>query len=385
MNKELKTISILGANRITPIKGIASVLKEDGIEAIFYEQKSNVYFDLDGMNLSICSENAEFPQTPFIIFSEYWLSKLIEQVKNVFHPIAEKALKASRSKLFLSNILSHYNIPFVHRKLLNSKNNTILKKGAIVRPDCAYSGKGVKYIRNNISLSQYLQDVAPELSGTMNFVMPSKSINYIEEEYIAGEEYSCDVIISNYGTKILRVCYKNIQWCHGSPSTRAYLTVPLSQEMKAAILSWCNILFDLNFDLSFAQFDFIKGKDKLFYPIDFSARVGSGLGHLLSFALDNKNLYAEAILFALGRKNDILFPRENHAVFVYTPEYPDRVKRVDIKWPFEFKTVSNDEILPSVFTTPPYKKILILSRVKSIENFTYLANNINEFVTVRYS
>ena len=84
MNKELKTISILGANRITPIKGIASVLKEDGIEAIFYEQKSNVYFDLDGMNLSICSENAEFPQTPFIIFSEYWLSKLIEQDKNVF-------------------------------------------------------------------------------------------------------------------------------------------------------------------------------------------------------------------------------------------------------------------------------------------------------------
>jgi len=382
----MNTTTLLGISQITSHKEILATLQLHNVTPIFYEQDH--FIKNWNQSISIFPMGEVFPKSPFFIFSEYWLTKLMQEtnITKSFVQISENALKACRSKLFFSTLLEEKNIPCVHREKVSKRPDDYLSQGVIIRPDCAYSGKGVKHINNKVTYSQYLLNISFELSPTMKIVMGAQNITYIEEEYLDGEEYSCDVIISPFGRKVLRVCYKKVKWINSYPCPVAYITVPLSNEMQNAILSWCNVLFNQTDNLSFAQFDFIKKEDGTFIPIDFSARPGGGLNSLLSLALSNQNLYAEAICFALGKTASLPYPLPLMAQFSVLAEHPGKLSDISITWPNAYKSIMNfnlgDEIPKQTLSSASARIVSVISPVSSLAEFSEMSEHIHDYVKI---
>lgn len=383
------SVSLLGTSQITSRKEMFTCLQRLGLTPIFYEQEH--LGENSNQSIPIYPIAKDFPPIPFFIFSEFWLTQLIRHKDHGItftNQISDKALRASRSKLFFSDLLEKNNIPCVHRVKITKAPCDILKPGIIVRPDCAYSGKGVKYIACNVSYSQYLKDVSSELSGTVKSVMGERNIQFIEEEFLNGDEYSCDVIISPYGRKVIRVCYKKVKWISGYPCAMAYVTIPFSLQMESAILSWCDVLFEQEQDLSFAQFDFIKTNDGLYRPIDFSARPGGGLNFLLSCSLPGHNLYADSVCFAMGKTKSICNPQPNWAQFSMIADHAGKLKDISINWPYECKTMQNynigDKIKKTTLSSVSARVVSIISHVDSLADFSCLADNIQKYIKISY-
>lgn len=378
-------VSLLGVSQVTPVEELAACLEKWGIMPVFYEQEAD---SVGSKDASAHAGKDNFPADPILVFSEFWLTRLIvENEKNHrICKISENALRASRSKLFISCVLKKNNIPCVHRRAIKKHMDEFLNPGTVVRPDCAYSGKGVKYITEKISYSQYIKDASGEITATTKKVLGKQTINFIEEEFMSGDEYSCDVIISPNGRRITRVCLKAVKWIFGYPCTMAYMTVTVDAAMESAILSWCDALFNRSDDLSFAHFDFIKAHDGTYYPIDFSARPGGGLSNLLSFALPGHNLYADSIAFALGRTDSISFPNKNCAMFSFIATQHGKLKEININWPQRCRIIKKynigDNIPLRTLSSASARIVSIISQVGSPAEFRELADNIPKYISV---
>lgn len=273
-----------------------------------FEQKS--YFErlkTDEQKIVTCAHDFTNAGTVFV-FNEYWISVLLSKSNEgkTFN-ISHNALMASRSKLFLSELLKKRGLLYVERKVL--QKDEPLRHGTVVRPDCGYSGRGVKCFSSDIDFERASIEVAKECSTGMKNILGYNAINLISEPFIEGDEYSCDVIYTPSGTEIVRLCLKCIEWINGCPCNLGYLTIEPSVEILNATQEWCSAIYNKG-DYSFAQFDFIQDKRGRLFLIDFSTRTGGGLNNLLSRAARDE-LYASAIAYSLGIVDKIA-PIERH-------------------------------------------------------------------------
>ncbi len=129
-----------------------------------------------------------------IPLNEYWLSKVIST--DAINNISQKALLASRSKKFLSDILQTHNIEFVN---YYSKNQALeeIKKGhtIVIKPDSLYSGHGLSFVcLNNVDrLDDNIKKASIAKEDTLH-VLNLKEVKPMLFEYIQGDEYSADVL-----------------------------------------------------------------------------------------------------------------------------------------------------------------------------------------------
>lgn len=310
-------IILLGVASLKDVAANLACLKKYRLCGHAYEQKK-YHSLLSTLDQAITTRGDDFINTGIAFaFNEYWVSKLHEKALSGFGThIADRAIMAARSKLYLSELLKSRGIAHVERKLVTE--NGILPADSIIRPDCAYSGRGVKHIRERMQCSDISSAVAAECSAEMNYVLRNTSMSLICEPFLSGEEYSCDVIISPTRCQIIRLCLKKIAWIDSHPCTIAYLTIHPSEEISATVCCWCNALFSAQ-DYSFAQFDFIRhNKDGKYYPIDFSPRIGGGLAELVSRAA-TPCFYCEAIAYAMGKKEKMLPIEANWAQYNILP------------------------------------------------------------------
>ena len=294
MNKLLfSEVALGGVSSIFGMEEIKNMFNEKGISVRFLETETMVrYNHIDTDDIEICDKFSMDKTSIFIPLNEYWLSY---GHKEGFNRISNRAYRASRSKKYLSELLENSGMNYCRTLLLSDARREVENGNKVlVKPDSYYSGHGVRVIerRNVDKLEQYIRE-ANKLGDE------AKRVLMIEEgdseicEYIIGEEYSADVFVVGGEKNILRVCRKKIVIIDDTPCVLAYITIPVSSEIRNALENWTDLLFDED-NISFAQFDFIKREsDGEFIPIDFSCRVGGGLKNL--FMKYKNNIYKTAL------------------------------------------------------------------------------------------
>lgn len=236
-----------------------------------------------------------------IPLSEYWISQCMkERPKN----ISDRALKASRSKKFLYELLSNHGVatPKIFDSLAEARNfiSTDEANKAIVKPEGLFSGYAVKVVdRNNVDkLDEYFVK-AKDVHNNAIKLFEIQSKGALVTQVVSGTEYSADLFFCRGRLSLVRLSKKVVVEIHGTPCTVICQLVPCSDDFLKQMDKWCRVLFDED-DVSFAQFDFIErssgGADGAgcLVPIDFACRVGGGMAEL--FGECETNVYADAVV-----------------------------------------------------------------------------------------
>jgi hypothetical protein len=226
-----------------------------------------------------------------IPLNEYWVSQVI---KSRTANISSAALRASRSKHYLSERLSQCGLDFVPRRYLDAVTSPFPQK-YVARLDAAYSGYGIaRHIEAGpFDPTTISKTVLGDVSDSLRHVLGDAESRVVVEAYLEGDEHSVDVFVHQGQVKLLRLFYKTVIWVRGKPVCDSYIALPISPAVSEAVHAWCKALFSPQCT-SFGQFDFIVVKDKIL-PIDFSCRIGGGLTAIKRFS--NISCYTASSLF----------------------------------------------------------------------------------------
>ncbi len=285
-------IVLAGTSSVFGLDEIRKSFAKKGIEVILAEVPYMMkYASIEEKDDTVFK--TEFPEDCKIIpLSEYWISSCIKDGNCL---ISEKALKASRSKRYLYEILSEseIDVPKIFNTVDEARKSIFEGKKIIVKPEGLFAGYGIRIVsrENSDDLEKYIQNALNVKSHAIKLFC-IKNNDYLLTECLEGTEYSADIFCFFGKTSIVRICRKKIICIHETPCT-AVCAVVENRKFEEMLKTWGEALFSKD-DLSFGQFDFIETRDGRIVPIDFACRVGGGMKELLSNC--SVNHYAEAVL-----------------------------------------------------------------------------------------
>ncbi|TWG84084.1 hypothetical protein L602_002900000230 [Cupriavidus gilardii J11] len=272
---------VAGASSIEDIPRFLAVAKQAGMAVQLLENAAmSARIPPHHRALVACTDDIPDTVAPVIPLNEYWVSRAIRVgVRN----IAPYALRASRSKHDLSARLAACGLHTVSRRYLEDLAEPYPDR-YLARLDAAYSGYGI--VRHAeagpfdpVAIARAVQaDAGP----VMRAVLDDKTARVVVEDYLDGEEYSADVFVRQGRPVVLRLFRKIVAWIRGRPVCDSYIAVPHRPDLCAAIQDWCAALYSPGCT-SFGQFDFIV-VDGRAIAVDFSCRIGGGLGAIKRFA-----------------------------------------------------------------------------------------------------
>lgn len=272
---------VAGASSIEDIPQFVAVSRQAGMAVLLLENAAMLErVPAQHRTLVTCSEDITYVREPVIPLNEFWVSRAIRAgVTN----IAPRALRASRSKHDLSARLAACGLHSLPRRYLEDVDAPYPDR-YLARLDCAYSGYGI--VRHAeagrfdpMAISRRVQ---ADAGRSMLVVLDEDATRVVVEDYLDGEEYSADVFVSQGRPVVLRLFRKIVVWIGGRPMCDSYIAMPNDPALSMAILDWCAALFSAGCT-SFGQFDFIV-VDGRAVAVDFSCRIGGGLGAIKRFA-----------------------------------------------------------------------------------------------------
>lgn len=301
------------------LAGVASIFGLNDIYTFFYNHNIKlVMVETEYMSQFIPDNELKFVHIQneikyeekiiVIPLNEYWVSFVVK------HPymarISDKALKASRSKIFLQKLLALNGIEHCEFYEETDIERFILEQGRkiIIKPDSLYSGHGVKIVSalNIDGYRTYIKE-AEQVKQDTKYILDIDTTLVTFCEYIEGTEYSVDIFWYHGKCHIVRICRKYLEIVKDAPCVTAYVIEQLSEEILGKIKIWSDLLFDQG-DISFAQFDFIVNEStQKIIPIDFSCRVGGGMLQL--FQKKNSNVYLECLKNIVYEHRNVLLTK----------------------------------------------------------------------------
>ncbi|MCQ2240172.1 hypothetical protein [Treponema sp.] len=285
-------IILAGASSVIGHEKIIEAFSSIGMDVAFIEAPFVKKYFKDASDKFIYMENLP-PETTAIPLSEYWISQCIKTKQCA---ISEKALKASRSKKYLYEILSvnGNKVPEIFDGIAEARNFILNTNGrVIVKPEGLFSGYAVKTVgKENLNDIEQLVLKASDVHNNAIKLFEIESKGALVTELISGDEYSADLFLCKGKLTLVRLSKKVVVEIHGTPCTVICQLVPCSADFFEQMSKWCNVLFG-DGDISFAQFDFIDCGDGQLVPIDFACRVGGGMAEL--FGECESNVYADAV------------------------------------------------------------------------------------------
>lgn len=260
-----------------------------------------------------------------IPLSEYWISQCMkERRKN----ISDRALKASRSKKLLYELLAAHGVatPKIFDSLAEARSFIAVgpENKVIVKPEGLFSGYAVKVVdKNNADkLDEYFIKAKDVYNNAIKlFGIQNKEA--LVTQVVPGTEYSADLFICRGRLSLVRLSKKVVMEIHGTPCTVICQLVPCSDDFLKQMDKWCRVLFD-DGDVSFAQFDFIDRGDGVLVPIDFACRVGGGMTEL--FGECETNVYAGAVV---GKQYEVRASKGYLTQLNYLPTKSGIIERDD--------------------------------------------------------
>lgn len=286
-------IILAGASSVMGHEKIIEAFSSIGMDATFIEAPFVKKYFKDASDKFIYTENLP-PETTAIPLSEYWISQCIKARQCA---ISERALKASRSKKYLYEILKTAGIktPEIFTSLEGARNFILNDNGkVIVKPEGLFSGYAVKTVgEENLNNLEELVLKASDVHNNAIKLFGIESKGALVTELISGNEYSADLFFCRGRLSLVRLSKKVVVEIHGTPCTVICQLVPCGESFFEQMSKWCRVLFD-DGNVSFAQFDFIDCGDGQLVPIDFACRVGGGMAEL--FGECESNVYADAVV-----------------------------------------------------------------------------------------
>jgi hypothetical protein len=272
---------VAGASSIEDIPQFVSVAKKAGMAVVLLENAAMLeQVPKQHRALVTCSEDIPHIRAPVIPLNEFWVSRAIRGgVAN----IAPQALRASRSKHDLSARLAACGLHALSRRYVEDVAAPYPER-YLARLDAAYSGYGiVRHVEagrfDPIAIARVVQ---ADAGRTMRAVLDEDAARVVVEDYLDGEEYSADVFVHQGQPVVLRLFRKIVEWIDGRPVCDSYIAVPHDPALCGTIHDWCAALYSAGCT-SFGQFDFIV-VDRRAVVVDFSCRIGGGLGAIKRFA-----------------------------------------------------------------------------------------------------
>lgn len=283
---------IAGAFSIEDIPQFLETAARAGITVLLVENAAMLkHIPEQHRSLVTCCENLPDIYAPVIPLNEFWVSRAIRDgVVN----IASHALRASRSKHYLSARLAACNLHSLPRRYLEDVTAPY-PDHYLARLDAAYSGYGiVRYSEaGRFDPPAIARAVQGDANHTMRAVLDDDAARVVVEDYLEGDEYSADVFVREGRPVVLRLFRKIVVWIAGRPVCDTYIAVPHDPALCAIIYDWCAALYSASCT-SFGQFDFIvKGGRAV--AVDFSCRIGGGLGAIKRF-MGVTNYTAQALV-----------------------------------------------------------------------------------------
>ncbi len=294
-----------GASSIARIDIFVANMKQHGINPILLETE-NLFSSIQNKYKKFVISGGSIPYTNsvFIPLNEYWVTKAYEaSIQN----ISTNAFKASRSKIYLSKLLSDHKLDYVKRDYLDDIR-TLPFCDFLVRIDSGFSGYGIATFNGSskTNTTTIKNILLSKTSSNMENILGVVEHKYVIEKHLSGDEYSVDIFKFKQKTTILRVCIKSVQWILGAPCTVNYTTIPISDSLKNVINSWVDAIFNEK-DISFAHFDFISQNGQ-FLPLDFSCRVGGGLQNLTRHSFTGCYISSPILNMLHNQKKMVLKP-----------------------------------------------------------------------------
>ena len=288
-----KKIILAGASSVMGHEKIIEAFSSIGMDATFIEAPFVKKYFKDASDKFIYTENLP-PETTAIPLSEYWISQCIKTKQCA---ISERALKASRSKKILYEILKTAGIktPEIFTGLEDARNFILNDNGkVIVKPEGLFSGYAVKTVgEENLNNLEELVLKASDVHNNAIKLFGIESKGALVTDLISGNEYSADLFFCRGRLSLVRLSKKVVVEIHGTPCTVICQLVSCGESFFEQMSKWCRVLFD-DGNVSFAQFDFIEGCGGELVPIDFACRVGGGMTEL--FGECESNVYADAVV-----------------------------------------------------------------------------------------
>jgi hypothetical protein len=272
---------VAGASLLEDVPRFVDVLKNSGVSALLLESCSmSEDLPLEWRPLVNICEKLPDVTAPVIPLTEYWLTQAIQRkVAN----IDTIAMQASRSKYYVSKVLSEAGLRTLHRRYLEDITPPFPDR-YLARLDAAYSSHSIlRYVENGpFNPAIITKKVKGDAGGSMHTILDIAENRIIVENYLLGEEYSADVFARRGQITVLRIFMKVVTWTNGRPLCDSYIAVPCNDAISSSIRDWCQVLFGSNCTC-FGQLDFIVNEECPFL-IDFSCRIGSGLDAIKRFA-----------------------------------------------------------------------------------------------------
>jgi len=276
----MNEIIIAGASEIDNIGEFIALTQKLNLNISLVENEYMYGFIPDRYQEHVLKSSSVFYSNEiFIPLNEHWVSVAKRyQVAN----ISENALKASRSKYYLSSVLNNNGASYQPRHYLDDVD--IPPEFYIARVDSGYSSYGIVSNRDIgvFNKCNILKSISLSINEVMNNVLDIDNNKVVVEEYLNGDEYSVDVFVNKDNIKVLRYFYKSISWVNGKPICDCYISVTTPKKISDYITKWCQALFS-DSSISFGHFDFIISNE-IPIPIDFSCRVGGGLRSIKEYA-----------------------------------------------------------------------------------------------------
>lgn len=272
---------VAGASAIEDIPRFLAVVGQAGITVQLLENAAMLaQVSAPQRALVDCSEDLPLTRAPVLPLNEFWVSRAIRAgVAN----IAPHALRASRSKHYLSARLAACGLPALPRRYLEHVAEPYPVR-YLARLDAAYSGHGiVRHVEAGAFDPAALARLVQAGAGpAMQAVLDADAARVVVEDYLDGEEYSVDVFVRHGRPLVLRLFRKIVAWIGGQPVCDSYIAMPHDRVLCTAVHDWCAALYGAD-DTSFGQFDFIVADGRA-VAVDFSCRIGGGLEAIKRFA-----------------------------------------------------------------------------------------------------
>lgn len=272
---------VAGASSIEDIPQFVEAARHAGMTILLVENATmSDHIPAQHRLLLTCCEEIPDICAPVIPLNEFWVSRAIQAgIAN----ISPHALCASRSKHYLSARLAACGIHTLSRYYLEDIAAPYPDR-YLARLDTAYSSYGiVRHVEaGRFDPMAIAKMVQAENDKTMMSVLDENANRVVVENYLDGEEYSADVFVYQGRTVVLRLFRKIVTWIGGRPVCDSYIAVSHNPVLYAAIHEWCSALYSPGC-ISFGQFDFIV-VDERAIAVDFSCRIGGGLGAIKHFA-----------------------------------------------------------------------------------------------------
>ncbi|MFZ4874535.1 hypothetical protein ACL9RI_05600 [Janthinobacterium sp. Mn2066] len=272
---------VAGASAIEDIPQFLAVTRHAGMDVLLLENASmSAHIPAPHRSLVRCVDDIPGIHAPVIPLNEFWVSRAIRaSVANIALP----ALHASRSKHSLSARLAACGLYALSRRYLEEVSEPY-PTHYLARLDSGYSGYGiVRHVEaGRFDHTVIARMVQGDASSSMLAVLGDDTARVVVEDYLEGDEYSADVFVYRGRPVVLRLFRKIITWIGGRPVCDSYIAMPHEPALCATIHDWCAALYSTS-STSFGQFDFIVvGKRTIL--LDFSCRIGGGLGAIKRFA-----------------------------------------------------------------------------------------------------